>query len=355
MSPPLHIRIWDVNVKRQQSQVIFVKSRVPGGKTAITAASYSADGKLIAAGGGDGALRVWGSGGPFLKPIHTIESAHLPGSTTTSVIFSPNSSILATRATDDTVKLWDLRRPTNPLATAPNLPTFFEEASVAFSPSARYLITGTSVKKNEGSGHLVVLDADTLKVVEDIEVGPGSVVRCAWHPKINQILCGMGDGAVQILYDPERSRAGVMLAVVKKKKVRAVDDIDFTIQIINPHALPMYREELPGTGKRKREKIRADPKASRKPDMPLSGPGRGGKQGTNVTMHIMKTIMRDTTRDEDPRDAILKYAEEAAENPYWVAPAYKKNQPDTKYTERVYEDEDEDAIRAAAEAKKRKK
>lgn len=31
--------------------------------------------------------------------------------------------------------------------------------------------------------------------------------------------------------------------------------------------------------------------------------------------------------DQDPREAILKYAKDAAENPYWIAPAYAKTQP----------------------------
>lgn len=34
---------------------------------------------------------------------------------------------------------------------------------------------------------------------------------------------------------------------------------------MTPHALPMFKEDLPGAGKRKRERIRADPIKSRKP------------------------------------------------------------------------------------------
>jgi len=29
--------------------------------------------------------------------------------------------------------------------------------------------------------------------------------------------------------------------------------------------------------------------------------------------------------DQDPREAILRFAKEAEENPYWIAPAYKKS------------------------------
>lgn len=30
---------------------------------------------------------------------------------------------------------------------------------------------------------------------------------------------------------------------------------------------------------------------------------------------------------EDPREALLKHAKEASENPYWVSPAYNVTQP----------------------------
>jgi hypothetical protein len=35
-------------------------------------------------------------------------------------------------------------------------------------------------------------------------------------------------------------------------------------------------------------------------------------------------IHKDRTRDEDPREALLKYADKAESDPYWVAPAYKE-------------------------------
>jgi len=47
-------------------------------------------------------------------------------------------------------------------------------------------------------------------------------------------------------------------------------------------------------------------------------------------------IKRDTAREEDPREAILKYAKEAEEDPYYMA-VYNKTQPkpifDTSYLE----------------------
>lgn len=35
--------------------------------------------------------------------------------------------------------------------------------------------------------------------------------------------------------------------------------------------------------------------------------------------------------DQDPREAILRFAKDAEENPYWIAPAYAKTQPKAIY------------------------
>lgn len=32
-----------------------------------------------------------------------------------------------------------------------------------------------------------------------------SVVRCLWHPKLNQIMVGTGNGLTKVYYDPVKS------------------------------------------------------------------------------------------------------------------------------------------------------
>lgn len=56
-------------------------------------------------------------------------------------------------------------------------------------------------------------------------------------------------------------------------------------------------------------------------------PGRGGRvaaHGGTLSSFIVKNIALDKTDDSNAREAILRHAKEASENPYWVAPAYKK-------------------------------
>ena len=112
-------RIWDINEKYKQKQVIVVKSKERGARTRVTACAWSSDGKYIAGGGSpncprirltsgvaclDGAVHVWDSNKNFARPDRTGENAHEKNTETTSMAFSRDGRRLATRGGDDTVK-----------------------------------------------------------------------------------------------------------------------------------------------------------------------------------------------------------------------------------------------------------
>ncbi|TPX44206.1 hypothetical protein SeMB42_g04415 [Synchytrium endobioticum] len=338
------IRIWDVENKKSQIKVINIKSE-RGGRTAITSACYSNDGKMIASSAQEGVIRIWSSGGPFLRPTHTILSAHMANAEITSTVFSLDSQRLLTRASDDTVKLWDLRNTSKALALARDLPCSFGEANAIFSPTESVVLAGTSVRKGEGQhGKLVVLDGNTLRPLKEVSVNESSVVKILWHPKINQVVLGTGSGAVFVYYDERVSVRGALSCASKGvRKNRAPDVItnaNIEAVIHNPNAV--LKEEVHRKTKRRLERIRKDPIASRKPDMPLSGPGRGGKLGHTIQAGMLQSLIKDTTRSEDPREAILRHAEAAKKHPYWVDRAYQETQPDPVFAEAVYEDDTEE-------------
>ena len=52
---------------------------------------------------------------------------------------------------------------------------------------------------------------------------------------------------------------------------------------------------------------------------------------STLSQYIAKQTAFDRTRDEDPREAILKYAEIAEKDPQFVAPAYRETQPEPIY------------------------
>jgi hypothetical protein len=76
----------------------------------------------------------------------------------------------------------------------------------------------------------------------------------------------------------------------------------------------MFRDLDPGRGtKRKADKDRQDPRKSRRPELPVTGPGKGGRVGASATQHVVQNLVRDTTRDQDVRIAsILSAAKRAS-------------------------------------------
>ncbi|KAG0043881.1 hypothetical protein BGZ83_010937 [Gryganskiella cystojenkinii] len=335
------IRLWDVENVRKQAEVIAYKTKERGGRTSVTAVSYSSDGKMIAGAGADGTVSLYPSVGPFLRPIDTIEHAHAKGSETSSIIFSKDSRRMVTRGGDDTVKLWDTRNLKHPMFIAEDIPSLNSESNVIFSPDERLILTGTGVKKNEGYGKIMMLNSENLEVVRTVSVSQSSVVKVLWHDKLNQIIAGNANGSVHVYYDPEVSTKGAKLCATRQPKKRAVDDYEIDRPIITPHALAMFKEDKIRSNKRKQEKMRQDPVASHRPEMPMTGPGRGGKVGISLTQHVLTDVVKDRLREEDPRAALLKYAELTEKDPQWITPAYKQNQPKPVFDEREEEDERE--------------
>jgi len=117
-------------------------------------------------------------------------------------------------------------------------------------------------------------------------------------------VAGLSNGEICVLYSPETSLNGAKLLSNKgpprKITVEDMSDAVTAPHIITPHALPMFRDLDLGRGtKRKREKDRMDPRKSRRPELPVTGPGKGGRVGASATQHVVQNLVRDTMRDED--------------------------------------------------------
>ena len=98
------------------------------------------------------------------------------------------------------------------------------------------------------------------------------------------------------------------------------------------------------------EKDRLDPVKSRRPDLPITS-GQGGRvasSGGTLSSYVIRNLglSKRIEDDQDPREAILKYAKVAEENPYWIAPAYKKTQPQT-----IFQTDEQDGVSSAKRQK----
>ncbi|KAI0343895.1 WD40 repeat-like protein [Trametopsis cervina] len=299
------IRIWEVENRRKQKTVIVVKSKERGTRTKVTTCGYSPDGSLIGGACLDGALHMWQTKSNFVRPSMTIEGAHTKGSEVGSMVFSVDGRTVLTRGGDDTVKLWDLRAFKKPLATRSDLTTLYPTTNAIFSPNDRYILTGAGATAKGAKGRLMFLEKNTLESVKELEVDT-TPVKVLWHSKINQIVTGLANGQICVLYSPNTSINGAKLLLNKgpprKATIEDMSDALAAPTIITPHALPMFRDGDIGRGtKRKREKDRMDPRKSKRPELPVTGPGKGGRVGASATQHVVQNLVRDTTRDEDVR------------------------------------------------------
>ncbi|KAJ1949792.1 hypothetical protein FBU59_000988 [Linderina macrospora] len=327
------VRIWDCEQPHKQLQVIVAKTRVRGARVAVTAAGYANEGSVVVAAQQDGGVSLWSAKGPYTRPTAHIEKAHVQGCETSFVGVAADGHTLATRSTDDTVKLWDLRNLKSPTAEIA-LESPGAEANLAFSPDAQHILAGMP------NGQISVLNSQTLAPLRTISVPKttGAITCVSWHSSLNQIAVGSTDGSVTILFDPETSQKGAVLCADKKPRRKHIDDQVTTssMKIITPHALPMFREDRPMSAKRRREK---QIKETQKPRQPVHGHGHGGEIGINETQHIMKSLIKDTLRDEDPREALLRYAAVAEADPKFIAPAYKGTQDKPVFDESGMADE----------------
>ncbi|CAN6304950.1 unnamed protein product [Urochloa humidicola] len=334
------IRLWDVSDFKSQKQVIKPKlvrpMRIP-----VTSCAWDHEGKRIVAGIGDGSIQLWTikTGWGSRPDIH-VEKTHTED--ITGVKFSTDGQILLSRSMDSTLKIWDLRRMNTPLKVFEDLPNHYAETNAAFSPDEQLVFTGTSIEKDgDNGGLLCFFDRKRLELVSRVGISPNySVIRCLWHPRINQVFATVGDkkeGGTHILYDPSISQRGALVCVGRAPRKKSVDDFEVQPVIHNPHALPLFRDQP--SRKRQREKILKDPLKSHKPEAPVNGPGFGGRVGTTkgslLTQYLLKEggLIKDTWMDEDPREAILKYADAAEKDPKFIAPAYSQTQPKPVFAE----------------------
>lgn len=331
------VRIWDLNKLSQQKTVIKTRSPASGLKAVPNVCKYSRDSLSIVAGCNDGSVMFWDTRRKYITTSACIKNAHLKGSEITGIDFSYGLNKICTRSEDETCKIWDCRQFKEPLAKTAGLMTLYSNADCSFSPDDKFVTAGTSCTKSE-SGQLHFLSAEDLSIKSSIEAPKTSVIRSRWHPKINHIIYTCSNGSVFITYDKERSMAGCLTSEqvsnrgTKRKKYMSQRDSNHSapMKIITPHSLPLFREDQSSSSF---AKLRQDPKRSYKPEMPMTGASQGGRvkpAGSTLSSYIAKNLAKPVETDMDIRERILRHAEEAARDPFWIKPT----QPNEKHSEK---------------------
>lgn len=345
------LRIWDVNMPLKQKDVIVHKSRAAGsaGRTRMTAVVWGTPiqgGKnLLVAAALDGSLVMWDGDGPFARPAAEIRDAHKRDAWTGGIDVSADGRTVVTRGGDDLIKLWDTRKFKQPISTAqhPSTSDQYTNSDIRFSPNSSSIITGSA------NGHLHILNPATLRPELVTPVTDGSpLVSVLWHDKLNQILTGSANAETHVLYNPNTSVRGASMVMSKAPKRRHVDDDpNFTTDLSQgllgdaisssdglhtTQAGTSYGARHPTIGLTVSGKSR-DP---RRPHIPMTTPFAKSQPDEK---HVKENIPLSSMRDEDPREALLKYADKAEKDPMFTN-AWKETQPKTLYAE-ISDDEEE--------------
>ena len=142
---------------------------------------------------------------------------------------SSDGYTLASRGADDSLKLWDLRQLRSPLAEKQELPNGSDHTDVLFSPDGRQVMTGLasvpggSMRTSDPLsqwGQLAVFTSDTLHQQLVYPVAQSSVIRLAWHARLDQVFASTRDGSVHVFYDEHASQLGALLSVNKRARTR---------------------------------------------------------------------------------------------------------------------------------------
>lgn len=345
------LRIWDINNRQSQKEVIVHKSRAAGsaGRTRMTAVAWGSPlqggSNVLVAAALDGSLVMWSGNGPFARPAGEIRDAHKPSTWTGGIDISSDGRMVVTRGGDDTIKLWDTRKFKTPVVSVshPSTSDVYSMTNIKYSPTSSNIITGSA------SGHLHILNPGNLKSELITPVTPGSaLITVQWHPKINQIITGSANSEVHVLYNPSMSTKGAVDVMSRAPKKRHVDDDpNFTTDqstgmsgdsIVTPGGVltntnaSSYASRHPTVGLTASGRSR-DP---RRPQIPMVTPFmKGGADEKYINENITLSSMR----DEDPREALLKYEELAKKDPLFTN-AWKTTQPVTQYADLSDEEED---------------
>ncbi|KAL1974497.1 hypothetical protein VTN31DRAFT_4701 [Thermomyces dupontii] len=346
------VRIWDVNNGRSQKEVIVHKSRAAGsaGRTRMTAVAWASPKQggpnVLVAAALDGSLIMWSGNGPFRRPAAEIHDAHARDTWTSGLDISGDGRLVVTKGGDDTIKLWDTRKFKQPLKTVshPSISSHYPTSNIRFSPTSANVITGS------GTGHLHILNPATLQPELVTPVTPGSpLITVSWHEKLNQILTGSANGETHVLYNPTMSSKGAVLVMSKAPKRRHVDDdpnltTDISLGfsgdsvVVGPNGVP-HPADATWSARHPTVGLTASgrPRDPRRPHLPAQTPFAKSQPDEK---HIRENVPLSSMRDEDPREALLKYAEKAEKEPIFTR-AWQKTQPKPIYAEISDEEQEE--------------
>ena len=82
---------------------------------------------------------------------------------------------------DDTMKMWDIRKPSEAIYTWEDLVCLSSKTAITIAPNEKLLLTGTSVRQGYGHGFIVGFSTMTGEKVSETPMSKTSVIALNWH------------------------------------------------------------------------------------------------------------------------------------------------------------------------------
>lgn len=145
------MRLWDIDQKLEgiekelASKALIRTKDERGGYVGVQGVCYSRDGNKLYSGCADGSLQLFSVKYNHHRPELMIRNAHDPHEDYSSIVSFEDNFKFATRNTDGTLKVWDIRAFTKPVLHERDLPNRFPGNKMCLSPDGRYLLVGTAV------------------------------------------------------------------------------------------------------------------------------------------------------------------------------------------------------------------
>ena len=367
------VRLWDASVACERGddasslsvqsglRTVMVLRDARGIKSGASSIAWHEGGQTIMCGARDGSLQLWEmrSRADFqpvvllknatpkvewsadkVKAQSVCRTAHAAECDISCVRWHRDGQQLASRSTDGSLKLWDLRRFDAPLAQWASLPNLHAMAGCDFSPDGSMIVTGNAVKKGEAPRPHIRLDACRLRHHRAAPHRGQRRRRLALAPAHQPDHRRLGRRRAMSTTRQSSPTRGAAL-----RRPRAAEALGRRCARATRCRYTRHMR-CPCSRTEEADHRKAPPGATR----PVAIPEAGGRQGgagarRKLSVGHQQALLASMsggvsgltgTKDkiaafkvEDPREEILKYAKIAAEDPHYVTPAYAVNQPAT--------------------------
>ncbi|MEV6394702.1 hypothetical protein AB0M39_07950 [Streptomyces sp. NPDC051907] len=169
----------------------------------VNAVDFSADGRVLASAGSDGAIRLWNTARAG-SPVPLGDPLSGPRGALRALAFSPRGHLLAGAGDDGAVRLWDVRDPGRPHGLGAARGGADALKTLAFSPDGRTL----AAAGDDGRIHLwdTTGPGRPKRLAEPLPVSAGEVNGVAFSPDGSLLASAGSDARVRLWKVEDRQR-----------------------------------------------------------------------------------------------------------------------------------------------------